>query len=190
MKISQLASSNCNSSSFGVVLEFHLVRCCEISFFTWNQPLWWWSLKDIWGHLLLGWGFVFWKGWIRLIPWSQGREAKVKSIKSEHSFFILLFAFQVHNVHGAFNALEGADKLSSNRGYSWGLQLSATLCRRESRAFHATLVYPEGFNLPLQPKWSRHCWLTFPFPSVLQKRLSPKGPFAVLMEFFIHILFL
>lgn len=55
------------------------------------------------------------------------------------------FAFQVHNVHGAFNALEGADKLSSNRGYSWALQLSATLCRRAGRAIHETLLYPVYF---------------------------------------------
>ncbi|NWQ80676.1 ERGI1 protein, partial [Columbina picui] len=42
---------------------------------------------------------------------------------NKRNFFVCLFAFQVHNVHGAFNALEGADKLSSNRTYSWVLQI-------------------------------------------------------------------
>ncbi|KAF2976989.1 hypothetical protein EK904_006532 [Melospiza melodia maxima] len=37
---------------------------------------------------------------------------------------------QVHNVHGAFNALEGADKLSSNRGPKY-LRLSLRVCEGE-----------------------------------------------------------
>lgn len=150
-EISQLASSNCNSFSFGVVLEFHLLRCCAINFFTWNQPLWVMVTGRYFKSSFTGMRLCFWNGWIRLISLLQDRigKAKVKSTKSEHSFFIRLFAFQVHNVHGAFNALEGADKLSSNRMYSWWLQVLATLCRRENRAIPETRVYPEVFNLPL-----------------------------------------
>ncbi|NWH39793.1 ERGI1 protein, partial [Chloropsis hardwickii] len=50
---------------------------------------------------------------------------------------------QVHNVHGAFNALEGADKLSSNRGGSfmadtlWD-EVAHTLC-------HFPLFFPQEY---------------------------------------------
>lgn len=124
-------------------------------------------------------------GW----SWLQGREAKVKNIKSEQSFFILLFAFQVHNVHGAFNALEGADKLSSNRGYSGDCSSQPPSAGGKAGPFMQHWCIQESFiglfsqNDPDTAGWHFH------FLQCYRKGLAQKVLW-VLVEFFIHILFL
>lgn len=53
---------------------------------------------------------------LQVRPQNKWEAEKLEALKSE-DLFLPFCVMQVHNVKGAFNALGGADKLSSNRTY-------------------------------------------------------------------------